>query len=73
MAGSCRIEVVAVHVHGEEADLDAFFDALEEAVTTVSDDAEKLWPGLKFMPPDAEENIIEWDPDGEEEYDEPSV
>lgn len=48
---ACRIEMIAMHVHGEDADLDEFFEAVDTAVQQVADEADKRWPGIEFMPP----------------------
>lgn len=46
--------MIAFHVHGHEADIDAFFDDLEKTVEAKATEAEKLWPSLEFMEPDVD-------------------
>lgn len=45
------MELIALHVHGEEADLDAFFDDLASTLETKCEEGEKLFPSLEFLSP----------------------
>lgn len=49
---TCEIRAVVVHVHGHEAEIDAFFDALDVAFETVAADAPLMWPSLTFIEED---------------------
>lgn len=46
---TCEIRAVVVHVHGHEAEIDAFFDALDVAFEDVAKDAPLMWPSLAFI------------------------
>jgi hypothetical protein len=60
---ACRVEMIAMHVHGQEADLDAFFDDIEKTIEAKAEEASKLWPSLEFLSP------VEASFDDEEEED----
>lgn len=46
---ACELRFMGIHVHGHEAEIDAFFEAVEDAVSKVEEDAPLLWPSLNFV------------------------
>lgn len=46
---ACEFRVVPVHVHGHQADIDAFFERLEQAFDSVLEDMPLLWPSLEIV------------------------
>lgn len=48
---ACEFRVMAVHVHGHEADIEAFFEAVDEALDGVVASAPALFPSIEIIDP----------------------
>lgn len=53
---ACEQRALVVHVHGHEADIDAFFELLETTLADVEKTASLIWPSLEILEPDLEED-----------------
>lgn len=52
---SCEIRVLVCHVHGQQADIDSYFAAVDEALDKVEATAAILWPGLDLLDTELDE------------------
>lgn len=55
---ACEQRLLAVHVHGHEADIEAFFELLETTLEDVEKTASVIWPQLEILEPDIEEEDL---------------
>lgn len=53
---ACELRFLGIHVHGYEAEIDSFFEAVEEALYQIEQDAPLLWPSLVFVTEESEDD-----------------
>lgn len=49
---ACEQRVFIVHVHGHEADIEAFFDAMVDAMYGVTENIPALYPSIEVIAPE---------------------
>ena len=47
---ACEQRVFVLHVHGHDADIEVFFDALTEAMYGVVENIPALYPSIQIIP-----------------------
>lgn len=52
---ACESRVFVVHVHGHEADIEAFFDALVKAMYGVVQNIPALYPSVEVITPEEDD------------------